>query len=98
MQDSPKHMPCFDVFWVPVVTKNFTRHLVEECENNGNWSDGGHTDARIEGGYENVPTVDLHMKQIGFEKHWLYMLQEFFAPMATRVFAGRDYLFYLFFP
>ena len=42
-----------------------TPHVVlQECENLNQWSDGGHSDSRLQGGYENVPTVDTHMKQV----------------------------------
>lgn len=32
--------PCPDVYWFPVVTPLYTKHLVEEAENYGKWSDG----------------------------------------------------------
>ena len=32
--------PCQDVFWFPMVTPTFCRHLVEEMENYGHWSGG----------------------------------------------------------
>lgn len=40
------------------------------------------------GGYENVPTVDIHMRQIGFEQQWLYFLREFIVPYNGKVFKG----------
>jgi len=80
--------PCQDVYWVPTFTKNFTDALIEECENFGEWSGGGHKDERIAGGYENVPTVDIHMKQLNFEENWIDILKVYYAPMATRLFTG----------
>ena len=45
-------------------------------------------DPRLAGGYENVPTVDTHMTQLGWEKEWLLFLREFVAPMANKVYMG----------
>jgi len=87
-EDSDIPQPCPDVYWVPVGTRAFAKDLIEECEHFGGWSGGGHKDDRISGGYENVPTVDIHMNQIGFESQWLHILQEYFSPMATRIFTG----------
>jgi len=32
--------PCPDVYWFPVVSPLFCKHLIEEMENYGQWSDG----------------------------------------------------------
>lgn len=45
-------------------------------------------DPRLPGGYENVPTVDIHMNQVGYEQHWLEILKEFVAPLNAKLFAG----------
>ncbi|KAG8005883.1 Procollagen-lysine [Nibea albiflora] len=45
-------------------------------------------DERLSGGYENVPTVDTHMNQIGFEKEWLKFLKEFIAPVTEKLYPG----------
>ena len=45
-------------------------------------------DPRLEGGYENVPTRDIHMRQIGMDRQWLYFLQEFVRPLQERIFLG----------
>jgi len=89
-KDSNIPEPCPDVFWVPIATETFTRELIEECEHFGEWSGGknNHKDERIAGGYENVPTVDIHMNQIGFEKHWIQMLTDYFSPMVSRIYTG----------
>lgn len=79
---------CPDVFWVPVVTEKFASDLIEECEHFGQWSGGKNEDKRLAGGYENVPTVDIHMNQIGFEAHWLQMLKDYFTPIITTIFTG----------
>jgi len=33
-------------------------------EHYGQWSGGTHEDKRLSGGYENVPTQDIHMNQV----------------------------------
>uniref|UniRef100_A0A4W4DXV7 Procollagen-lysine,2-oxoglutarate 5-dioxygenase 1 n=1 Tax=Electrophorus electricus TaxID=8005 RepID=A0A4W4DXV7_ELEEL len=64
------------------------RHLIEEMENYGQWSGGGNVDTRIQGGYENVPTIDIHMNQINFQKEWHKFLLEYVAPVTEKMFPG----------
>ena len=45
-------------------------------------------DTRIEGGYENVPTRDIHMKQVGYEEQWLDFLNAYVRPLQEKVFIG----------
>lgn len=40
------------------------------------------------GGYENVPTRDIHMNQVQYEQHWLYFLKEYVKPLQELVFTG----------
>ncbi|KAG8445320.1 hypothetical protein GDO86_010202 [Hymenochirus boettgeri] len=80
--------PCPDVFWFPVFSEKACDELVEEMEHFGQWSGGKHSDKRIAGGYENVPTDDIHMKQIEFDNEWLHFIREFIAPVTLKVFAG----------
>ena len=42
----------------------------------------------MDGGYENVPTVDIHMNQIGMEPQWLELLRLYVEPLQTRVYTG----------
>ncbi|MBN3289336.1 PLOD1 dioxygenase, partial [Polypterus senegalus] len=80
--------PCPDVFWFPVFNDITCDHLVEEMENFGQWSSGQNVDTRIQGGYENVPTIDIHMNQINFEKEWHKFLLEYIAPVTEKMFPG----------
>uniref|UniRef100_A0A452S521 procollagen-lysine 5-dioxygenase n=1 Tax=Ursus americanus TaxID=9643 RepID=A0A452S521_URSAM len=80
--------PCPDVFWFPIFSEKACDELVEEMEHYGQWSGGKHHDSRISGGYENVPTDDIHMKQIDLENVWLHFIREFIAPVTLKVFAG----------
>ncbi|GIY94577.1 procollagen-lysine,2-oxoglutarate 5-dioxygenase 1, partial [Caerostris extrusa] len=81
-------MPCPDVYWFPVVTPIYCKHLIDEMENFGRWSDGTNSDPRLAGGYENVPTRDIHMNQVGLEQHWLYFLREYIRPVQEKIFTG----------
>lgn len=81
-------MPCPDVYWFPVVTETFCNHLIEIMENFGQWSSGTNEDERLAGGYENVPTRDIHMNQVGLEQHWLFFLREYIRPVQEKVFVG----------
>ena len=42
----------------------------------------------MEGGYENVPTRDIHMNQVNFDKQFLNIIDEYVAPMQEKVFTG----------
>ncbi|KAI6647973.1 Procollagen-lysine,2-oxoglutarate 5-dioxygenase 3 [Oopsacas minuta] len=81
-------MPCPDVYNVPLVSPLYCQHLIEEMEFFGKWSGGGHNDARLAGGYENVPTVDIHMNQIGYEKHWLTIIKDYVLPVQEKIYVG----------
>ncbi|KAK3872939.1 hypothetical protein Pcinc_022023 [Petrolisthes cinctipes] len=83
-------MPCPDVYWFPIFTTRFCKELVEQANDNGGWSDGGNKDPRLAGGYENVPTVDIHMNQMEFEQEWLWILKHYVKPLAEKVYLGYD--------
>lgn len=80
--------PCPDVYKFHTVTEKFCEDLVSEMEANGGWSGGKNVDARLQGGYENVPTVDIHTNQINWEKHWLQFLKLYIAPLSSKAFEG----------
>ncbi|XP_018426779.1 PREDICTED: procollagen-lysine,2-oxoglutarate 5-dioxygenase 1 [Nanorana parkeri] len=80
--------PCPDVYWFPLFTDTACDELVEEMENYGQWSTGNKQDQRLQGGYENVPTIDIHMNQIGYQKEWHRLLLDFVAPVTEKMFPG----------
>lgn len=88
MQDKLIETPCPDVYWFPVFSNVACDHLVEEMEHFGKWSGGGSKDTRIQGGYENVPTIDIHMNQINYEKEWHKFLLEYIAPITEKMYPG----------
>ncbi|XP_022085486.1 procollagen-lysine,2-oxoglutarate 5-dioxygenase 2-like [Acanthaster planci] len=81
---------CPDVYTFPIFTKEFITKLIEEMEYFGKWSSGKNEDSRLAGGYENVPTRDIHMRQIDYERHFLYFLREFIKPAAEKLYQGYD--------
>lgn len=80
--------PCPDVYWFPAFSDRMCDELVETMEDFGGWSGGKHNDERLSGGYENVPTVDIHMNQIQFEKEWLKFLKDYIAPVTEKLYPG----------
>lgn len=80
--------PCPDVYWLRIGTERFCQDMVAIMENYGKWSDGTNTDKRLEGGYEAVPTRDIHMKQVGLDALWLKFLQLFVRPLQENIFIG----------
>ncbi|KXJ12678.1 Procollagen-lysine,2-oxoglutarate 5-dioxygenase 3 [Exaiptasia diaphana] len=84
----PIEQPCNDVFWFPLYSETWAKHMIEEMENYGQWSGGKNEDARLAGGYENVPTVDIHMNQVGYEAEWLHTLKKYVVPINNRLFPG----------
>lgn len=86
--DKKNLQPCPDVYWFPIVSRKFTNALINMMESFGKWSSGNNEDERLEGGYEAVPTRDIHMNQVGWERHWLYFLQKYVRPLQEHVFLG----------
>lgn len=83
-------MPCPDVYWFPIITETFCDHLIDEMENYGKWSGGrdSYKDERLVSGYENVPTVDIHLNQIGLERAWLQFLKVYVSKLQLRAYEG----------
>lgn len=83
--------PCQDVYWFPLVSDKFCNQLIELMEQFGRWSSGTNSDPRIEGGYESVPTRDIHFKQVGLHDLWLYFLREYVTPIQLKEYIGYEH-------
>ena len=83
--------PCPDVYWFPLVKPAFADQLVQEMEHFGRWSSGSNQDDRLATGYENVPTRDIHLNQVGLERMWLTLLREYVRPLQQRIFLGYNH-------
>ncbi|CAI5441459.1 unnamed protein product [Caenorhabditis angaria] len=79
---------CPDVYDYPLMSERYCEEMIEEMEGFGKWSDGSNKDNRLAGGYENVPTRDIHMNQVGYEREWLYFMDEYVRPIQEKVFVG----------
>ncbi|EYC27736.1 hypothetical protein Y032_0008g153 [Ancylostoma ceylanicum] len=66
---------CPDVYDYPLVSERFAKEMIEEMEHFGKWSDGSNKDERLAGGYENVPTRDIHMNQTTSKKLRFYTVR-----------------------
>lgn len=80
--------PCTDVYRFPIANVKFCEDMVAIMEAFGKWSDGSNSDKRLEGGYEAVPTRDIHMNQVGLEPMWLKFLQIYVRPLQETVYTG----------
>ncbi|KRZ19515.1 Procollagen-lysine,2-oxoglutarate 5-dioxygenase [Trichinella pseudospiralis] len=81
-------LPCPDVYHFPLFSKQFCKEMIAVMENYGRWSSGSNLDSRLAGGYENVPTRDIHMNQVDFERQWLNILDEYVRPVQEKTFIG----------
>jgi GR25 family glycosyltransferase involved in LPS biosynthesis len=85
----PVKEPIKYLFSFPFVTELFCDHLLEEVNNLNEWSVGGNkriSDDRINN-IENYPTVDIHMKQIGFRKQWEDIIHTYIAPLVSHLYS-----------
>ncbi|KAI6239005.1 Oxoglutarate iron-dependent oxygenase domain containing protein [Aphelenchoides fujianensis] len=80
---------CPDVYEFPFVSERFAAELINVMEAFGQWSNGKNEDERLAGGYENVPTRDIHMKQVGMHNQFLQVIDDYVAPMQEKVFYGH---------
>lgn len=88
LKENVPAQPCPDVFQFPIGTEHFTNSMIDIMEAFGKWSDGSNSDKRLQGGYEAVPTRDIHMNQVGLEPLWLKFLQLYIRPLQEKVFLG----------
>eukprot|EP00096_Caligus_rogercresseyi_P014237 TRINITY_DN6735_c0_g1_i1.p1 TRINITY_DN6735_c0_g1~~TRINITY_DN6735_c0_g1_i1.p1 ORF type:complete len:724 (-),score=173.44 TRINITY_DN6735_c0_g1_i1:465-2636(-) len=87
-ENQPFTNPCPDVYNFPVFSERYTREFIEVMEAYGKWSDGTNSDKRLDSGYEAVPTRDIHMNQVNFEKEWLYFLKTYVMPLQQKIYIG----------
>lgn len=92
LQDPDKlnyNEPCLDVYQFPIFTKEFCEEIINLSEKSGNWSKGGESyyDSRIKN-KENYPTQDIHLKQLGLEEAWNYILHNYIAKLASKFYSN----------
>ena len=82
--------PCPDAYGAVLFTPLFCEHLIATANAANQWSSGRNEDERV-GGYENVPTQDIHMNQFGWEEQWVYVLKNVLAPLIERQYRGISF-------
>ena len=76
------------LFETKFTTVRFCNELKELVNSYNLWSDGTNNDSRLQSGYEPVPTVDVHLTQVGFRPIWDNMLKTVIAPICEKFFLG----------
>lgn len=76
------------MYWFAIASDQFCDDLINITETFGQWSSGKNEDDRLAGGYEAVPTRDIHMNQVGLDRVWLKFLQDYVRPLQELVFIG----------
>jgi hypothetical protein len=77
-----------DVFLFSAFTPTFCQEIIERAEAYGQWSGGkdNHNDPRI-GGYENFPTQDIHLTQLGLGEMWESVTKTHFSRAASTLYS-----------
>ena len=79
-----------DIWYFPFLRPEFCDYLVQLAEKNGNWSGGVYTDKnsidkRI-GVIENIPTQDIHLKDIGLHDFWVDIVNNHFKRIMAHLY------------
>ncbi|BCS82975.1 putative procollagen-lysine,2-oxoglutarate 5-dioxygenase [Cotonvirus japonicus] len=80
---------CTDIYNFPLFSRTFCQELIKVMEDHGEWSkgQGNHVDHRLGNNYyENVPTQDIHLFQVGLEKQWDFIVTTYIAPLVKIIF------------
>jgi hypothetical protein len=78
----------------PLFTSDFCDELILEAESKNNWSNGNKKDTnkidkRI-GAVENVPTIDIHLKQFGMDSWWNIFLRKYMKKLLGFLYPGTS--------
>lgn len=90
--DSVFEEVCPDAFGARFFSDEFCESLIAEAEKCDCWSSGAHDDTRLRSGYENVPTQDIHLVQIGWASQWASILNQFIQPHIRKFYTGVSLL------
>ena len=78
---------CKDAFQFPLFTSKFCQELIDICTNANLWSAGKNNDKRLSGGYENHPTVDVHLNQIALHDIWNDIVKKYISKIASKLYS-----------
>lgn len=76
---------CDGIYTFPLFSETFCKEIMKLSEDYGKWSKGKdeHNDPRLgKNYYENVPTVDIQLFELGLDKQWKEMVFSYIAPVA----------------
>jgi hypothetical protein len=79
--------PCKDAFLFPLFTPIFCKELIDITLKANLWSAGKNKDKRLSGGYENHPTVDVHLNQLGLHDIWNDIVKKFISKIASKLYS-----------
>lgn len=78
---------CKDAFQFPLFSNEFCEELITICKNANLWSAGKNKDKRLSGGYENHPTVDVHLNQIALHDIWNDIVKNYISKIASKLYS-----------
>lgn len=91
LQSLPTEELCNDIYNFPLFSQAFCAEIIKCAESYGVWSKGNneHSDPRLgKEYYENFPTVDVQLFELGLEKHWKEIVFSYIAPMARLLYSN----------
>lgn len=81
---------CGDTFQIPLFTDEFCQELIELAEQSDEWSGGSKSkdtyDPRLNA-YENVPTQDIHLTQLGLDSQWRHIVHTYISRIASKLYS-----------
>ena len=80
--------PIRDMFNFMFFTPLFCETIINISKKSNNWSNGENKDSRLGGGYENVPTRDIHLNQLGLEEVWKEILFTYISKFASHLYSS----------
>ena len=78
---------CQDAFQFPLFSEVFCKELIDITVTANLWSAGKNNDNRLTGGYENHPTVDVHLNQIALHDIWNDIVKNFISKAAAKLYS-----------
>ena len=82
--------PVRDLFNFDFFTPLFCSTLIDICNSSNSWSSGKNEDERIDGGYENVPTQDIHMNQLDLHDVWATILDTYISKIVRFLYSNFE--------
>jgi hypothetical protein len=79
--------PCKNSYLFPLFTEVFCKELIAITTKANLWSAGKKNDKRLTGGYENHPTVDVHLNQIGLHDIWNDIVKKYISIIAAKLYS-----------